>query len=99
MSLEDLRNIEAGLTLDDDNKPVAANRIQVKTSVPTKKAKKKKNKAKKKKNKAKKKKQKEEETPKRWDRFENLMKQMAEKRKKDKEDGRLTRRERKRSAS
>lgn len=82
MALQELRNLEAGLTLDDDDKPVAADRIQVKQSGTTQKEKKTK--------------QKKKKAKRRDNKFENLLKQMAEKRKQDREDGRLTRRERKR---
>ncbi|XP_061179569.1 protein timeless homolog [Saccostrea echinata] len=84
MPLAELRDIEAGLTLDDDGKPVEADRIKVRqttTANPGKKTKKKK-----------------EKKPKKKNKFENLLKQMAEKRKQDKEGGRLGRRERKRAS-
>lgn len=84
MSLEDLRDIEAGLTLDENDQPVFADKIKIKQTSSTRVSKR----AKKKKVKKTKKKSK----------FEDLLKQMAEKRKQNKEEGRLSRRERKRSA-
>ncbi|XP_062584373.1 protein timeless homolog [Saccostrea cucullata] len=86
MPLAELRDIEAGLMLDEDGKPTEAERIKVRqtktAAKPGKRPKKKKEKKPKKKN----------------DKFENLLKQMAEKRKQDKEEGRLGRRERKRAS-
>ncbi|XP_022340668.2 protein timeless homolog [Crassostrea virginica] len=84
MSLEDLRDIEAGLTLDENDQPVFADKIKIKQTSSTRVSKR----AKKKKVKKTKKKSK----------FEDLLKQMAEKRKQNKEEGRLSRRERKRNS-
>lgn len=83
MVLQDLRNLEVGLTLDENNQPVSADKIKVMQTAMAKGAKKK--------NKKKKKVQKTKNS-----KFEDLLKQMAEKRKQNKEDGRLARRERKR---
>lgn len=82
MVLQDLRNLEIGLTLDENDQPVSADKIKVMQTA----------KGAKKKNKKKKKVQKTKKNSK----FEDLLKQMAEKRKQNKEDGRLARREKKR---
>lgn len=86
MVLQDLRNLEIGLTLDENDQPVSADKIKVMQTATAKGAKKK--------NKKKKKVQKTKKNSK----FEDLLKQMAEKRKQNKEDGRLARREKKRNS-
>lgn len=83
--LQDLRNLEIGLTLDGNDQPLSADKIKVMQTATTPRGAKKKNKKKKKVQKTKKN-----------SKFEDLLKQMAEKRKQNKEDGRLARRERKR---
>lgn len=82
--LQDLRNLEIGLTLDGNDQPLSADKIKVMQTATAKGAKKK--------NKKKRKVQKTKKNSK----FEDLLKQMAEKRKQNKEDGRIARRERKR---
>lgn len=84
MVLQDLRNLEIGLTLDENDQPVSADKIKVMQTATAKGATKK--------NKKKKKVKKTKKNSK----FEDLLKQMAEKRKQNKEDGRLARREKKR---
>lgn len=86
MVLQDLRNLEIGLTLDENDQPVSADKIKVMQTATAKGAKKK--------NKKKKKVKKTKKNSK----FEDLLKQMAEKRKQNKEDGRLARREKKRNS-
>lgn len=80
--LQDLRNLEIGLTLDGNDQPLSADKIKVMQTATAKGAKKKK--------------KKKVQKTKKNSKFEDLLKQMAEKRKQNKEDGRLARRERKR---
>lgn len=80
--LRDLRNLEIGLTLDGNDQPLSADKIKVMQTATAKGAKKKK--------------KKKVQKTKKNSKFEDLLKQMAEKRKQNKEDGRIARRERKR---
>lgn len=80
--LQDLRNLEIGLTLDGNDQPLSADKIKVMQTATAKGAKKKK--------------KKKVQKTKKNSKFEDLLKQMAEKRKQNKEDGRIARRERKR---
>lgn len=82
MVLQDLRNLEIGLTLDGNDQPLSADKIKVMQTATAKGAKKKK--------------KKKVQKTKKNSKFEDLLKQMAEKRKQNKEDGRIARRERKR---